>query len=102
MSDFISSQEKSFFDVCIALAKTNKSMSRSADKCHHDITFHSGDLAYINTAHFPLAPRLSRKLAPKWVGPFLIEQVISSVAYCISLPKEYGHIHHVFLYFLPT
>ena len=42
---------------------------------------------------FFLALGLSRKLAPKWVGPFLIEWVISSVAYCISLPEEYGYIH---------
>ena len=49
-----------------------------------------------NTTHFSLAPGLSRKLAPKWVGLFLIEQVISSVAYHISLPDEYGHIHLVF------
>ena len=32
-------------------------------------------------------------MAPKWVEPFPIEQVISSVAYYFSLPEEYGHIH---------
>ena len=35
-------------------------------------------------------------MAPKWVGPFPIERIISSVAYRISLPEEYGHIHPVF------
>ena len=80
----------------MALAKTNESMARSADKHHFDVQFHSGDLVYVNTAHFSLAPGLSRKLALKWVGPFAIEQVISSVAYRISLPKECGHIHPVF------
>ena len=30
------------------------------------------------------------------MGLFLIEQVVFSVAYRISLPKEYGHIHSVF------
>ena len=58
--------------------------------------FYSGELVHINTAHFSLAPWLSRKLALKWVEPFPIEQVISSVAYLISLPEEYGHIHPVF------
>ena len=96
VSDFISSQEKSFSDVHMALAKTNESMARSADKHRRDVQFHSGDLVYVNTAHFSLAPGLSRKLAPKWVGPFPIEQIISSVAYRISLPEEYGHIHPVF------
>ena len=71
-------------------------MARSADKHHRNATFHTGDLVYVNTAHFSLAPGLSQKLAPKWVGPFPIEQVIFSVAYHISLPKEYRHIHPVF------
>ena len=96
MSDFISSKEKNFSEVPVALAKTNESMAHSATKYCRDVTFHSSDLVYVNTAHFSLVPGLSRKLAPKWVGPFPIEQVISSVAYCISLPEEYGHVHPVF------
>ena len=80
----------------MALVKTNESMACSADKHCRDVLFHSGDLVYVNTAHFSLAPGLSRKLAPKWVGPFPVERIISSVAYCISLPDEYGYIHHVF------
>ena len=80
----------------MALVKTNESMARSGDKHHRDVLFHSGDLVYVNTAHFSLAPGLSRKLAPKWVGAFPIERIISSVAYRISLPEEYGHIHPVF------
>ena len=58
--------------------------------------FHTGDLVYISTAHSPLASGFSMKLAPKWVGSFPIEWIISSVAYYISLPEEYGHIHPVF------
>ena len=62
--------------------------------------FHTGDLVYINITHFLLAPGLSNKLAPKWVGTFPIKQVIYSVAYRISPPKEYGHIHPVFIFLL--
>ena len=94
--DFIHSQKKSFFDFFMVLAKTNESMACKADKHHCDVQFHTGNLIYSYTTHFSSAPRLSRKLAAKWVGPFPIEQVISSVAYFISLPEEYGHIHPVF------
>ena len=80
----------------MAIAKTNESMAFSTDKHCRDVLFHSGDLVYINTAQFSLASGISRKLAPKWVGPFPIEWVISSVAYHISLPEEYRHIHPVF------
>ena len=96
ISNFISFQKQSFSNFHKALAKTNESIACSADKHHHNIQFYSGDLIYIDTAHFSLAPGLSRKLAPKWVGPFPIQQVISSLAYCISLPEEYGYIHPVF------
>ena len=58
--------------------------------------FHTGDLVYINTAHFSFTLGLSRKLDTTWVGPFPFEQVISSVAYHISLPEEYRHIHPAF------
>ena len=71
-------------------------MSCSADKHCRDVMFHSGNLVYVNTAHFSLAPGISRKLAPKRVGPFSIKELISSVAYCFSLPEDYGHIHPVF------
>ena len=96
VSDFIKSYDKSWSVVHIALAKTNESMACSAEEHPHDVTFHSSDLIYVDTEHFSLALRLSRKLAPKWVGPFPIEQVISSVAYCISLPEECGHTYPVF------
>ena len=86
----------------MALAKTNESMACSADKHCRDVLFHSGDLVYINTAHFSLAPGLSRKLALKWVGPFPIEWIISSVAYRISLPEEYRAYSSCFSYFLLT
>ena len=70
-------------------------MALSTDKHYHDVYFHSGDLVYINTAHSSLASGLSRKLAPKWVGLFPIDQVIPSVVYHLSLHEEHRHIHSV-------
>ena len=80
----------------MAQAKTNDSMSCSTDTHYCDIQFHSSDLVYLNTAHFSLDTGLSRKLATKQVVPFPIEQVISSVVYCISPPEDYSYIHPVF------
>ena len=82
----------------MALVKINKSMACTSNKHHRDVKFHSGDLVYINTTHFSLAPGLSRKLAPKWKGPLHIEWVISSVSYNISLPEEYGYIQPFFVF----
>ena len=80
----------------MVLAKINESIAFSAYKNRYNILFYSDDLNYINSAHFSLAPGLFRKLVPKWVGSFSIEQVISSVVYHISILEENGHIHPVF------
>ena len=49
----------------MVLAKTNESMACSAANHCRDIYFHSGNLVFINTVHFNLAPGISRKLAPR-------------------------------------
>ena len=40
--------------------------------------------------------RTSRKLTPKYIGPFPVVQVISQVAYKLDLPREYSKLHPVF------
>jgi hypothetical protein len=55
-----------------------------------------GDEVLLFNAHFPLTTRTQvRKLAPRWLGPFLITAVISSVAYKLALPSHM-RIHPVF------
>ena len=43
----------------------------------------------------PCLHYLSRKLAPKWQGPFEITQVLSPLLYCLQLPPT-SKIHDVF------
>ena len=57
----------------MALAKINESIAHSAGKYHHDVQFYSGDLVYVNTTYFNLAPGFSKRLALKWVVPCPIE-----------------------------
>ena len=61
-----------------------------------DVQLNVGDLVYVSTEHFPLARQLSRKLTPRWVGPFPISSIISWVGYHTNLPAEYGCIYPVF------
>ena len=51
----------------------------------------------------PLPQGQSHKLAPKWLSPFMIDQVISPVAYCVDLPPKYIWLHLIFhtLYLKP-
>ena len=36
------------------------------------------------------------KLVPRWIGPFLIEAYVGRLAYWLTLPDMYGHLHPVF------
>ena len=54
-------------------------MSRSS-KLRDSIKFAVGDLVWIKTVNFQLPSELSRKLAAKWLGPYPIMEMVSSVA----------------------
>jgi len=42
-----------------------------------------------------------KKLDYKWLGPYVIEQVISHSAYHLKLPMSFGKVHPVFSVTLP-
>lgn len=48
----------------------------------------------MNTMHFTLAVG-TKKLAPKWIGPYEITEVINEVAMRVALPKKWK-MHNVF------
>ena len=58
--------------------------------------FSPGDLVWLSTKNLPLVAGLSRKLAPKWIGPLSILQKFSDVAYRVELPVSLIKLHDVF------
>uniref|UniRef100_A0A803TSY3 Gypsy retrotransposon integrase-like protein 1 n=1 Tax=Anolis carolinensis TaxID=28377 RepID=A0A803TSY3_ANOCA len=54
-----------------------------------------GDLVWLSTQNIKLGLP-SRKLGPKFIGPFRIQDVINEVTFQLSLPKSLGKIHPVF------
>ena len=55
-----------------------------------------GDLVLLSTTNLALPSVLTRKLAPKYIGPFKILQVINPTAYKLDLPAQFAKIHPVF------
>ena len=66
-----------------------------ADGKRSDLSFQPGDMVLLNTKNIRLKGPSSRKLTPKWLGPFAVESVINPVAYKLALPSSM-RIHPTF------
>ena len=69
-----------------------------ANKHRRELTFEEGDKVLVNAVNIndPVQTnRPTRKLAPKFMGPYKIEKVISTTAYRLKLPHNLK-IHPVF------
>ena len=50
----------------------------------------------MHTGNLRLPDQLSRKLAPRYYGPFPVLERISAVAYRVDLPASFRGVHNVF------
>ena len=50
----------------------------------------------MSSEHMHLPQVYTCKLVPKWLGSFVINKVISPVAFCMDLALKYGWLHPVF------
>lgn len=65
-----------------------------ANSKRQDIVFKAGEQVLLSTKNLQFKVG-TRKFHPKFVGPFVIEKMISEVAAKLKLPSTYG-IHNVF------
>jgi hypothetical protein len=80
----------------MALAK--KRQEQSANQSRRALVFKVGDKVLLSSAHIQLASqaaRPSKKLQSRFIGPYLIVEIISPVAYRLALPPTLK-IHPVF------
>ena len=66
-----------------------------ANQHRRDVLFSVGDQVLLSTANLRNEQR-APKLAPKFVGPFAVCRVVSSVAYELALPDSMSRVHPVF------
>lgn len=65
------------------------------NKKHKPLTLKIGDLVLLSTKHLQLK-NTTRKLNPKFIGPFRIDKRIGTQAYRLILPTKYLKLHNVF------
>ena len=67
-----------------------------ADRTRREVVFQVGDQVLLSTEHLALKDKdRTKKLTSKYIGPFSITRVVSSVAYELQLPPQLS-IHPVF------
>jgi transposase InsO family protein len=75
--------------------KASKSQAKSYNERHKPFGFKRGDLVMLSTRNIKLKTP-SKKLAPRFIGPFRVLNAVGSQAYRLCLPEQYSRIHNVF------
>uniref|UniRef100_A0A8C6NY77 Gypsy retrotransposon integrase-like protein 1 n=1 Tax=Nothobranchius furzeri TaxID=105023 RepID=A0A8C6NY77_NOTFU len=79
----------------VAITRTNTEYSRQHRRCHWPgPVFRPGDQVWLSSTNLKM-PAGSRKLAPRFLGPFPVLRIINPVTYRLRLPASL-RIHPVF------
>ena len=71
-------------------------MKKQADRHRLPSTIQPGDYAYLSTKNLQLPPELSKKLAPRFIGPFEVLQAVGTSSFKLDLPAALHRISPVF------
>ena len=67
--------------------KAQEHQAKYYNQKHKPMEFKRGQLVKLSTRNLKLK---NKKLAPRWIGPFRITEVIGSQAYRLALPDQYS------------
>lgn len=79
----------------ILLQEAQDRMAAVADQARRPAEFAVGDRVLLTTKNLNFAEGISRKLVPKYLGPFKVTEVIAGVTYRLDLPDTMA-IHNKF------
>lgn len=65
------------------------------NKHRRDVTYHDGDLVLLSTANLQ-TKGASRKLIPRWIGPFEVREMVGKAAVRLHLSAGHERLHNVF------
>ncbi|XP_058727189.1 uncharacterized protein LOC131598624 [Vicia villosa] len=79
--------------------KTSQSRHKSShDKRRDDLEFEEGDHVFLRVTPVTGVGRAlkSKKLTPRFVGPYQISERVGAIAYRVALPLNLSNLHDVF------
>ncbi|KIN99114.1 hypothetical protein M404DRAFT_78798, partial [Pisolithus tinctorius Marx 270] len=95
---FANKMKLTLLDAHDAILKARMKQTVGANKKRRVCPFVTGDLVYVSTKNISLSKGTSRKLVPKFIGPYRISDDFGNNSYRVKLPdnlKQRG-IHDVF------
>ena len=79
----------------MAMESARQRMMAQTDGKRRDLKLKVGDQVSLKTSHLGISTLPSKKLFPKWMGPFTVQQIVNDVAYMLELPSTW-RAHNVF------
>jgi len=88
-TEFVKRMKKVHEEVEASLKKTQEEMKRYADKSRKETEkWEKGDRVLLSTKDLVFKERLARKLMERYVGPYVIEEVVSLNMVKLRLPSS--------------
>jgi hypothetical protein len=96
--DFIKEVEEKVALIQKRLLKAQSRQKSYADNRRRELNFEEGDFVYLKVSPMRGVKRfqVKGKLAPRFIGPYLIIGRIGPAAYRLKLPESMSDIHNVF------
>ena len=96
LDNFASRMAQATEEARAALVKAADDMARFYDAHRREAPqYNVGDKVWLSSENVRTA-RPTKKLDYKWLGPYVVEQVISCSAYRLKLPASFSKTHPVF------
>ena len=96
VESFTARMQKALKEAKAHLVAAQQRQKAYANKRRRDVVFKVGASVLLSTKYIAIKHPGSRKLLPKYIGPFTVLAHIGQVAYKLQLPESMSRIHPVF------
>lgn len=93
VTDFVQHLTETYEAARANVATAQASQKKHADTKRRHVEFMHGDKVMLSTADLKITARGSKKLGPKFIGPFVITARVGTNAYTLDLPAHLAKLH---------